>query len=81
MVCISFVFANIISIVDTNIDKSILSGMLCGALTSTPGLSAICESIGINSENAINEIAIMLSGSSVEETAIANAKSLLNQKK
>ncbi len=53
MVCISFVFANIISIIDTNIDKSILSGMLCGALTSTPGLSAICESIGINSENAI----------------------------
>lgn len=53
MVCISFVFTNIISIIDTNIDKSILSGILCGALTSTPGLSAVCESIGINSENAI----------------------------
>lgn len=31
-------------------------------------------------EERVNEIAIMLSGSSVEETAIANARALLNQK-
>ena len=35
----------------------------------------------LSNDERINEIAIMLSGSSVEETAIANAKSLLNQKK
>ena len=31
-------------------------------------------------EERVNEIAIMLSGSSVEKTAIANARALLNQK-
>ena len=35
----------------------------------------------LSHDERINEIAIMLSGSSVEETAIANAKSLLNQNK
>lgn len=43
MVCSAFVVMNIISEVDTNVSKSKLLGALCGALTTTPGLSAACE--------------------------------------
>lgn len=43
MVCSAFVVMNIISAVDTNVPKSKLLGALCGALTTTPGLSAVCE--------------------------------------
>ena len=34
-------------------DKSLLLGILCGSLTSTPGLSSACSRIGIVSENAV----------------------------
>lgn len=43
MVSSSFATMKIISVVDTNISESILLGVLCGALTTTPGLSAACE--------------------------------------
>lgn len=43
----------IISALDKTISYSSLLGVLCGALTSTPGLSSVCELIGTNSEEAI----------------------------
>lgn len=43
MVCSAFVAMKIISLVDTNASESKLLGVLCGALTTTPGLSAACE--------------------------------------
>lgn len=43
MVCSAFVAMKIISEIDTNVSKSKLLGALCGALTTTPGLSAACE--------------------------------------
>ncbi len=42
-----------IAAVDTNISISSLLGILCGALTTTPGLSAVCELPGIVSEEAV----------------------------
>lgn len=43
----------IISALDNTINYHSLLGILCGALTSTPGLSSVCELIGTNSEEAI----------------------------
>ena len=43
MVCSAFVAMKIISVVDKNVSESKLLGALCGALTTTPGLSAACE--------------------------------------
>ena len=43
MVISAFVAMRIISLVDKNITTSKLLGCLCGALTTTPGLSAACE--------------------------------------
>lgn len=43
MVCSAFVAMKIISVVDTNVSESKLLGVLCGALTTTPGLSTACE--------------------------------------
>lgn len=42
-----------ISRLDKTIRYSSLLGILCGALTSTPGLSGVCESVGNESEYAI----------------------------
>lgn len=36
-----------------NVSKSTLLGGLCGALTSTPGLSAVCDGMGIDSAEAV----------------------------
>ncbi len=43
MVVSAFVTMSIISLIDDNITVSKLIGSLCGALTTTPGLSAACE--------------------------------------
>lgn len=43
MVASSFVVAKLIVMIDVNVDKSLVYGALCGALTSTPGLSSACE--------------------------------------
>lgn len=43
MVCSAFVVMKIISVADKNMSDSKLLGILCGALTTTPGLSAACE--------------------------------------
>lgn len=40
-------------ILDKSINYTSLLGILCGALTSTLGLSSICERIGNRSENAV----------------------------
>lgn len=44
---------DIINAIDRKIEYSLLKGVLCGALTSTPGLSALCESQNIISEQAV----------------------------
>lgn len=43
----------LISLFDKSISYASLFGILCGALTSTPGLSSVCEWIGNGSENAV----------------------------
>ena len=53
IVGIGFISAKTILWIDMDFDKSLLLGILCGALTSTPGLSSVCESQGIIAQNAI----------------------------
>ena len=43
----------LLSFLDQSINCASLLGILCGALTSTPGLSVVCEFIGNNSESAV----------------------------
>ncbi len=43
----------LISVLDESISYSSLLGILCGALTSTPGLSSVCELIDTGSEEAV----------------------------
>lgn len=53
MVMTGILLTKIILCFDYNIDKSLLIGVLCGALTSTPGLTTVCESNEINAEFAV----------------------------
>ena len=43
----------LISVLDKTIGFESLLGILCGALTTTPGLSSVCELIGNGSESAV----------------------------
>lgn len=43
----------LISLLDKSISYATLLGILCGALTSTPGLSGVCEMLGNDSESAV----------------------------
>ena len=43
----------LLSFLDKSINYASLLGILCGALTSTPGLSVVCELIGNSSESAV----------------------------
>lgn len=43
----------LISFLDKSISYASLLGILCGALTSTPGLSGVCEMLGKDSESAV----------------------------
>ena len=52
-VLIGFTVVTIIGYIDTETDKSVLLGILSGALTSTPALSAISELSDVISENAV----------------------------
>ncbi len=52
-VFIGFAVTSLIGYIDTEIDKSILLGILSGSLTSTPALSAISERPDVISENAV----------------------------
>ncbi len=51
--CIGFAIIKIIEFLDSSISRSTLLGILCGALTSTPGLSTVCESETISPEHAV----------------------------
>ena len=53
MVCSSFFVMKIICAVDTKVSESKLLGALCGALTTTPGLSAACELKNVISNDII----------------------------
>ncbi len=48
MVAVSFMTVRAIGALDSSADKSVLMGILCGAMTSTPGLSAVNELEGTN---------------------------------
>ena len=52
-VLMGFVTAAIIEYVDIGMNKSLLLGILSGALTSTPGLAVISERLDIVAENAV----------------------------
>lgn len=43
----------VISWLDPSISRSLLLGTLCGALTSTPGLSSVCEWMGSGGDDAV----------------------------
>lgn len=43
----------LIFLLDKSIGYSSLLGILCGSLTSTPGLSSVCEMIGSNSDSTV----------------------------
>ena len=43
----------LISLLDKSISYASLLGILCGALTSTPGLSGVCEMVGNYSESVV----------------------------
>ena len=43
----------LISLLDKSISYASLFGILCGALTSTPGLSGVCETLEKDSESAV----------------------------
>ena len=47
------IIMQLISVLDKGISYSSLLGILCGALTSTPGLSSVCELVGTDSEEAV----------------------------
>lgn len=49
IVSIGFVSTKIISLVDSNTERSLLLGILCGAMTSTPGLASVCEITNVDS--------------------------------
>ena len=53
MVCSAFIVMRLIGILDSNIPDSKLLGILCGALTTTPGLSVACELKSVISEEAV----------------------------
>lgn len=53
MVLAGFATMKLISCIDQSADNSIMLGVLCGALTSTPGLSSACEVSGVSSELAV----------------------------
>ncbi len=43
----------LISLLDKSLSYATLLGILCGALTSTPGLSSVCEMVGNDSESVV----------------------------
>lgn len=43
----------LISVIDKSMAASSLLGVICGALTSTPGLSSVCELLKTDRENAV----------------------------
>lgn len=44
-----FMITELIYLADSSMDRSFLLGILCGAMTSTPGLATVCEMYGVNS--------------------------------
>ncbi len=53
MIILAFATVKVISLFDTDITISTLFGILCGSLTTTPGLSAVCELENINADEAV----------------------------
>lgn len=51
-VCIGFACMLLISGLDASLDASMMYGVFCGAMTSTPGLAAVCEMTGVSADLA-----------------------------
>lgn len=52
MACSGFLIAKLIGCLNGETDWSLIAGLLCGALTSTPGLASVCEMENITKETA-----------------------------
>lgn len=53
MVLGGYLLMRIIALVDTTVDVIFLRGVFCGAMTSTPGLSALCEVMPDDADRAV----------------------------
>lgn len=51
-VCIGFACMSLIFALDTSVDVSMMYGVYCGAMTSTPGLTTVCELTGVSTDLA-----------------------------
>lgn len=51
-ICFGFVCMLSIFALDTSVDASMMYGVFCGAMTSTPGLTAVCELTGVSADSA-----------------------------
>lgn len=53
MSCAGYIAVRLIGVWDPQLSRAVQGGILCGALTSTPGLSAICEKKGVVASQAV----------------------------
>ena len=51
-VCVGFACVSLILALDKSVDFSMMYGVFCGAMTSTPGLAALCEMTGVSADLA-----------------------------
>ena len=49
----NFALMNLIIFLDDTVEKELMYGIFCGAVTSTPGLAAVCENIGTDGSLAV----------------------------
>ena len=49
---VGFACMSLIFVLDTSLDASMMYGVFCGAMTSTPGLAAVCEMTGVSADLA-----------------------------
>lgn len=52
-ILVNFALLNLIVVFDDTVDKELMYGIFCGAVTSTPGLAAVCENIGTDGSLAV----------------------------
>lgn len=49
----NFALMNLVVFLDKGMDREVMYGIFCGAITSTPGLAAVCDNIGTNAPLAV----------------------------
>jgi putative transport protein len=87
-VLLSRLLLHVILLVEKKLDSHLLYGIFCGAMTSTPGLAALCEDMGVNASLAtsgysgaylIGVIFVVLFVQIVSQKAAANSRSNLSE--